>query len=99
MFSYKYISIYKYFILISLVLLAMPIQVREKAISSHGLGRAKAITNSELNANEGSNSTFVRVVLERTRPSLHLVGLASIANNVLVVPCKVKIAKCIKTVS
>ena len=89
----------KYFTLISVVLLAMPLQVSENAISSYSFDRVKAIINFVLKANEGRNSTIVEIVLNWTGPSLHLVGLALTESHVLVVPCKVKVAKCIQTVS
>ena len=92
-------GMYKYFTLISVVLLAMPLQVSENVISSHSFGMVKAVTNFELTANEDSNSTFFEIASERTGSFLHLVGLALTESNVLMVPCKVKVAKCIQTVS
>ena len=92
-------GMYKSFALISVVLLAVPLQVSENEFRNYGFGMVKAITNFELTANEGSNSIPVEIVSDRLGPLLHLVGLVLTESYVLVAHCKVKVAKCTQTVS
>ena len=97
-------GMYKTFALISVDLLAVPLQVRENAFSGYSFGMVKAITNFgninvALTANEDSNSTFVEKVSNRIRPLLQLVGLALTESYVLALPCKAKVTRYIQTVS
>ena len=95
---------YKIFTLISLVLLAVPLQVSENPISDYDFGKVKEINNFgdiivAHSATADRDSSFAEIVPETTRPLLQLVDLALIEGNVLVVPCKVKVARCLQTVS
>jgi hypothetical protein len=96
--------ILKFFVIVSVVLLAEPVQASEHTISVDGFGMVKVTINiGDTNvvpiANKASASAVVKIVSEKTGLLEILVGLACAESRVPVMPGKVNVIKCAYMVS
>ena len=95
---------FKFFVLVCAILLAVPVQISEQMISVDGFGTVKVTTNNRdinvaLVTNEVSASAVVKIVSKETGPLQLLVGLAYTYNSVPVMLYNVNVIKCVNMVS
>jgi hypothetical protein len=93
---------FKFFVLVCAILLAVPVQISEQMISVDGFGTVKVTTNNrDINVAFVTNeaSAVVKIVSNKTGPLQRLVGLACSESSVPVMPYKVNVIKCVYMVS
>ena len=95
---------FKFFVLVCAILLAVPVQISEQMISVDGFGTVKVTTNNRdinvaLVTNEVSASAVAKIVSKKTGPLQLLVGLAYTGNSVPVMLYNFNVIKCVYMVS